>query len=244
MVTLTEAAAPLDGLLHPVPPVTPGICRVCHHVPGPGYPQCASCHRTTSQVSRPLQHVLPMTAFQTGGQVWHHLRYYKDARDPAVRETLLIPLLAVLTRFLQRHGRCVAPDGWDAITCVPSTRHPEQPHPLLTGMQRVGSLRDAVVNLLGPGASAITHNHAADDGYRALDRGTERVLLADDTFTTGARLQSAASALSLAGYDIVGAVVIGRVFTPDFSDSHGRVWQMCEERAFDPDVCAACDEPW
>lgn len=36
---------------------------------------------------------------------------------------------------------------------------------------------------------------------------------ADDTFTTGATFQSAASALSLAGADVVAGVVVGRVIT-------------------------------
>jgi orotate phosphoribosyltransferase len=43
------------------------------------------------------------------------------------------------------------------------------------------------------------------------------VLLIDDTFTTGARIQNCASALTLAGADVVGAVIVGRFMRPDWS---------------------------
>ena len=44
------------------------------------------------------------------------------------------------------------------------------------------------------------------------------MLLLDDTFTTGASFQSAASALSLAGADVVAGVVIGRVIDTGNAD--------------------------
>ena len=244
MVTFAEAAATLDGLLRPVPPVGPGICRVCHHVPSPGFDDCWSCGTTMGQVSMPVQHVVPITIYETRGQVWHHLRQYKDSPDPATRKQLRIPLLAVLARFLTRHGDCVAPGGWDLITCVPSTRRTETQHPLLRGMRRVRSLQESVADLLEPGPTALGHNQADDRGYVVSEPGSERVLLVDDTFTTGARLQSAASALSLAGHEVAGAVVIGRVFTPDWSADHQRVWDDCCARPFDPTMCVECDEHW
>jgi predicted amidophosphoribosyltransferase len=44
-----------------------------------------------------------------------------------------------------------------------------------------------------------------------------RILLVDDTFTSGATFQSAASALALGGADVIAGVVIGRVI--DTSDT-------------------------
>lgn len=244
MVTLDEAAAPLDGLLRPVPPTQPRVCRVCHHVPNPGFDTCWSCSETMSQVSRPLQHVVPITVYEVGEQVWHHLRKYKDSPHPDLREQMLIPILAVLARFLVRHGRCIAPGGWDIITCVPSTRRAEAQHPLLSGMLRVGSLKDSTVPLLSPGPADLGHNRASDQGFVATESGSGSVLLVDDTFTTGARLQSAASALAMDGYNVVGAVVVGRVFRHEWGDDHARVWDECLRRPFDPDRCVLCDDRW
>jgi hypothetical protein len=44
-----------------------------------------------------------------------------------------------------------------------------------------------------------------------------RILLIDDTFTSGARLQSAASALALAGATVVAAFTLGRFIRPDYN---------------------------
>jgi hypothetical protein len=47
-------------------------------------------------------------------------------------------------------------------------------------------------------------------------RQQQILLLLDDTFTTGARLQSAASALQLAGARMAGAVVVDRFVNPEY----------------------------
>ena len=69
--------------------------------------------------------------------------------------------------------------------------------------------------LLAKGVEQLGHMHASDNGYQVTkDVARLRVLLVDDTFTIGARVQSAASALQNAGAHVVAAVVAGRVIDP------------------------------
>ena len=63
------------------------------------------------------------------------------------------------------------------------------------------------------------------------------MILVDDTFTSGARIQSAASALALAGANVVAAVTIGRVINPRFNDATAELWADARGTRFDFDVC-------
>lgn len=76
--------------------------------------------------------------------------------------------------------------------------------------------------MLEPGSAQIGHNSAHDQGF-TVSRSVEgsKVLLIDDTFASGARVQSAASALSLAGASVVSVLVVARVIKPSFNES---VW--------------------
>ncbi|MGO9149279.1 MAG: ComF family protein [Acidimicrobiales bacterium] len=53
----------------------------------------------------------------------------------------------------------------------------------------------------------------------------KRILLIDDTRTTGATAQGAASALSNGGATVVGILTIGRVIKPSFSETVNEYWQ-------------------
>lgn len=106
----------------------------------------------------------------------------------------------IIARFAARHLRCVARVlGGDpaVVTSVPSTRaSPRQGiHPLEAAVTRVGALASRYAPLLVRGSAYVDHNRADDDAFavqRVLSR--ERVLVVDDTLTTGARLQSTVSA--------------------------------------------------
>jgi len=66
---------------------------------------------------------------------------------------------------------------------------------------------------------------ASDAAYEVVaDVAGLDLLLIDDTFTTGASIQSAASALQLAGANVVGAVVVGRVINPEFTPETKALW--------------------
>lgn len=62
------------------------------------------------------------------------------------------------------------------------------------------------------------------------------VLVIDDTWTSGARIQSAAWALKLAGATRVAAVVIGRHFDRDYGENE-RYFQQAKKIPFSWEVC-------
>jgi adenine/guanine phosphoribosyltransferase-like PRPP-binding protein len=115
-------------------------------------------------------------------------------------------------------------------------------HPLTTAIKLVPSLRDQYEPLLRRGSQALQHNVASDDGYEPLRQlKGERILLVDDTFTSGARAQSAASVLSNAGATVAAIVPIGRVISPEFNDQTAEYWKRQSRLVFDFDVCCVGD---
>jgi adenine/guanine phosphoribosyltransferase-like PRPP-binding protein len=67
-----------------------------------------------------------------------------------------------------------------------------------------------------------------------------RILLLDDTFTTGAKLFSAAAALRHAGAEVVGPVVIGRHAQPSWQPT-ADLLDWLSEREWDQTRCCRCN---
>ena len=66
---------------------------------------------------------------------------------------------------------------------------------------------------------------ASDGGYAVMrDVDGVNILFVDDTFTSGARIQSATSALTLARATVVAAIPIGRVINPQFNEATREHW--------------------
>jgi phosphoribosylpyrophosphate synthetase len=196
-------------------------------------------------VSRPTRYVVPISLYTVNSQLWHVLRYYKDGTGPST-ELLAMQVAAILARFTAKHLTCVAAllgGQPDVVTSVPSTRVQPRPggHPLETAITRVSALAKLHAPLLRRGPAPVDHNNADDDAFIApRPLSGERVLVIDDTLTTGARLQSAASALHLSGASAVAGVVIGRVIDPDWNDSCRRIWDQARAALFSFDQCCLC----
>jgi predicted amidophosphoribosyltransferase len=223
-------------------PIGPGVCDVCHGVPGPGWERCWSCAQTIRQVSRPIELVVPISLTELLGQLHHVLRSYKREDYPlSVRDRFRLQVSALLARFLWQHGDCIraaAGEDWDCITIVPSSQGRSGVHPLEEAIRMFPFLADQYRRLLGTGTAKAVHNRASDKAFRVTEDVTgTRVLLVDDTFTSGARAQSAASALQLAGARVVAMVPIGRVIKPDFSTEAAALLTRARAHAFDFAIC-------
>lgn len=231
----------------PVPPHGDGICDVCHGCPKPGWRRCWSCSQSIGSVSRPIELVVPISLYRVGEQLWEGLRGYKYGWHAHVRERHLLRIAATLHRFMRDHAQCVhdaAGDDWDVVTVVPSKRGRED-HPFERAVQLGRDLRRLYRPLLAARhTDQIDRVYGSDDAFAAIeDVGGQRVLLLDDTFTSGATFQSAASALSLAGANVVAGVVIGRVITTNdprypFRDEY---WERQRRIPFSFDVCCLED---
>ena len=191
----------------------------------------------------PVELVVPISLTELLGQLHHSLKTYKlEGYPQPVRARFQLQLSALITRFLGDHSACIAAaagDEWDCLTIVPSSRGRVGAHPLENVIRMSSFLAKYYRALLVPGPTHARHNQAADDAYAVTEDATDlRVLLLDDTFTSGARIQSAASALQLAGARVVAAVPIGRVVKPEFSAESAALLKAAREQPFDFGVCA------
>jgi hypothetical protein len=131
-------------------------------------------------------------------------------------------------------------DGFDVVTTVPSSdgaRGARHPLDQLVG-DLVGPVRGRYERLLRRTDAAVTPHHFNIHKYEAVrEVGDRSVLLVDDTWTTGANVQSAAVALKGAGAGRVAALVIGRYVNRGWGDNDQHLRSM---PAFDWEACAWC----
>ena len=239
MPTVVEVTEPLRSIYCTVPRAGPGVCAVCHSQPGAGFNDCYSCHAAISQVSYPLRVIVPISLMSKDGQLYFELRHYKDAPPSATTQRFQRNVAAIIGRFLDDHGACIAAAagrGWDAITIVPSTRNRVGAHPLADAVRLLIPTGESLVDTLRANPSWTGGDReAADERFEVITEVTGRsILIVDDTMTTGARIQSAASALSLAGATVVAAVPVGRLVNPEHSPD---VWRAAAVQTYDFDVC-------
>lgn len=185
-----------------------------------------------SQVSRPCRRVVPLSLYSVGDPLHDLLRRYKDGASAVARRHHQALVGALAARFLWEHRSCLLAGSarpWDALTTVPSTsgrgsRAGRRPHPLVEALRMVPYLAARHRELLAWTGLALGHNRASDGAFEVTAAvGGARILLLDDTYTSGARAQSAASALALAGAEVLAVVVVGRVVdTPAGGPQAGR----------------------
>lgn len=237
MATLKEIALALTSVCTAVPPVGDGVCACCHGCPGPGYATCYNCYEVKSQLSHPCDLVVPISLYEIPSQLHHMLRNYKSDTSPAARrDAFSIQVLSLLAYFLVNHRGCIVASAggkWDAIATVPSSRPRRGEHPLVTAIRLLPWLGGQYHDVLKLGSEPVRHNSASDLGFEVTaDVAGTGYLLIDDTFTTGATAQSAASALNLAGADVKAIVTVGRVINPKFNATVGQYW----DRQHTPDA--------
>lgn len=207
------------------------------------------------QVTHPCGLVVPISLYEIPSQLHHQLRHYKSDRySEQFTSQFEARVVSLLAHFLSLHTSCIqdaAGREWDIIVSVPSSQHRPGDHPFVYAINRVASLHEQHESLLEKGPIQIDHLSASDTGYRCKrELSGERILIVDDTFTTGARAQSAASALTLAGGDVVGIVPVGRVIKPEFSETVKEYWDRQRRLSFSFEECCLEEEvederdPW
>jgi predicted amidophosphoribosyltransferase len=214
-VTVAEASDPYANFMINPAPLGPGVCSTCRGFPNPGYGRCHGCSFNPSL----LDAFVPITYSVHLEQMHTELRGYKEDDYPeATRSRSTLGLAAVLWRFLDMHEPCVARTtdvaAFDHVVTVPSntTTRDNRPGGLRAVVSEIcGHTRDRYVRALVPtdrGSSG--RNFDADRFIATLRLDGSSVLLIDDTWTSGAKAQSAAHALRQAGAKKVACVVLGR----------------------------------
>lgn len=243
--TIVELTDSFAGALTVVPPIQPGVCDLCHGPIEEARARCWSCAQTSSVVSHPVDLVVPISLCARGGQLHHTLRSYKDASRPQIRHQFTRLLGALLGRFLDIHSACIAEASgrrWDYITTVPSTKPRPGRRPLEDAIVMVKELASMHQRALERGPTVVERLRPAEDNFRAVgDLTGDAVLLLDDTFTSGTRVQAAASTLQAAGAAVTGAVVVGRFINPNYNAAATELWKRVNDVPFDFEWCCIHD---
>ena len=202
-----------SGCCAPAAPGTcmPPLCGTCRGPARPGSSRCHQCALHAECLSGLLPDVVvPIAYAAKGGEHARNLWLYKSAEPEAAAAAAV--LRALLVVFLHDHGPCAwRRAGMTAPThmaLVPSGRGRPGPHPLWS----------MAAPFLAMPWAALSLRSRDDQEVRDLDPGRfmaqrvpgARVVLLDDTWTSGASAASATAALKLAGARSVAVIVLGR----------------------------------
>lgn len=204
---------------------------------------CATCRRTTEGFERCLQcnrhfqahgqeladEIVPISLAFKGKQLAHVLWHYKNSGSEAVRRRFTDELLTVLANFLRRHADCLG--AFDVVTIVPSSQGRTSPLVDVLG-RRLGLTRGRFADVLTTSGENTRLMRPERYEVTVGVQGAS-VLLVDDTWTSGASLQSSAVALKRVGATHVVALVIGRHL-----DEPGPALPL----PFDWTVCGLCQQ--
>ena len=237
MATVSELTAPYGNfMLAPQP--GPGVCDTCFDLLDQTHTRC---HRCRTQPGC-LDAAAPISYSVAHEQLHHTLRAYKRLPD-AVARRFQLELAAVLWRFLDEHEPCVAKaaevPGFDLVTAVPSgSRERDEHHPLQRMLARlIAPTRSRYERLLTRASTNVPPREFSPEKFApARELHGQTVLLIDDTWTTGARVRSAAAALKSAGAGTIAAVVIGRHLHRDWAQNERGLSRLT--RPFDWERCA------
>ncbi|HEX3461674.1 MAG TPA: hypothetical protein VHT49_12275 [Acidimicrobiales bacterium] len=214
-----------------------GVCRVCEGPTQPGFGLCFCCSTLVRRLRMPLAPVTAVTPYRVGDEMHRLLRGYKDASEAEARSARTARLAGLLCQWLGDHqGRLSGRTGgpWDMVVGVPSSHRPGAPVDAL--VQGVPALARKHRPLLVGGTEPTDHLVASRRGFAvAADRESrdrtrgDRALVVDDSFTTGARAQSAVAALRMAGIRVAGVLVVGRVVAPETAPWQAAYWRSTED---------------
>ena len=242
MDALEKRTSALQPSLVPVPPRGSGVCWTCHGPSAAGY--CDSCARQRERVAKPLRGLVPITLYWKSseteyGAFYDHLKRYKNH---PVSDSMGIDLAALVVRFMRDHRECLEQKfgPWDSIVTVPSSSLGKRDgtHPLAALIRRT-----SMGTQLGEPCLTATGVHhetrrASDELFRTTRSVVdERILLLDDTCVSGAKIQSAASRLSLDGAKVVCGMVIGRQVNPEYNDESKALFERLSAEPFDFGTC-------
>lgn len=223
-----------------------GVCVVCRGQVASDSERCAPCQAHFDEFGdRLADHTVLLAyaeAYRKNGfhQTVHDLMHYKGKDGVPPSEALLAKLAAIVRAAGALHADCfraVLGGGklWGAVTFVPSLRYPSVDHPV---SRLANSFKGSIAEwdpswvFLQPQNMGAKHAVTVDrflvpPDFRAIVEGAS-VLVIDDTWTTGANVQSASLALKAAGAQSVTGLCLAR-------------WQ---DARFQTQLCASLSEPY
>ena len=210
-----------------VPVAAPALgvcCEVCRSGVSTGYSRCSQCYR------HDVPRVLPISMSVHQSQLHHRLRNYKAAPSSEGRREHSLVLAALLGLFLERHQECLG-GMHDYVVTVPSPSR-DALDPVVSTLRGLSRRRIEALRAIGTSTRPEYELVAPRMDGRV-------VLLLDDTFTSGQSIAAAHRVLSEGGAKILGPLVIGRHFRPDFPTSI-ELWSCLQAHKWSLDRCGLC----
>lgn len=215
------------------------VCRRCFNFTG-GYELCYACAAGEQHAD-----VVVPISYSVAHEELHHLLASYKRTSGVVADRAALVITAILWRFLTEHEGCVAraagARSFDLVTTVPSgdlARDTQHPLRRIVG-ELSAPTRERHARLLCRTTVDVAPRRFHSRRFEARRRiDGARVLLIDDTWTTGASAQSAAAALKAAGARTVAAVVVGRHVNREWNENDHRLRGLSPR--FEWSQCAAC----
>lgn len=214
LIALSDALA---TELVPMPSDAPDVCPMCRSGRTSPETLCNSCTTTSSQVAHYCPTIIPISFYETPSRLRDRMHDFKEHSEPAVRSVERRAVAAIVARYIKEHGNALAErfGAWDGVVAVPSTHHDESPALQTAIEQNFPDDLGPFVRPLRRGTSDVVFNRASETGFSVTeDVAGRHFLLSDDTFTTGAHIQSAHHALVAAGATVPVAIVVTRKINP------------------------------
>lgn len=221
----------------------PGICSYCHGANWRATPSCPTCNGHHASLGRTkADFIVPISYALDTMQHARNLRSYKQ---PNPSDAALRILTALFESFLDLHFACLCNVAGGSLThyiTVPTTKNRTN-HPLDLICASLPLRRLHAV--AQPGAFDNGNSHRLDlDGFKLPeeDLNGQRILVIEDTWAAGARVQSLAHLLKRAGAKSVIAVVLGRWVSSGFDNGAHLVEAIKDSGPLDPTRCVLHQE--
>ena len=174
--------------------------------------RCWNCTQVAAEFDLPAVPLDLISLYRKPSQLRQWLTCYKGRLDESESESFIPEYVgivkALLSRYFYEHGvRITVRAPADCVVVVPSTSRPP-PHPLHSIVVEIG-MQVPGRALLRRGPGVLGFNQPARDGFASAEKcSPQRVILVDDVYTAGARINSEVVALADAGHDVCGAFVM------------------------------------
>lgn len=202
-----------------------GVCGICRSWRSGDFPVCWNCQSAIERLGVATP-VLAVSLYSKPSELREWLTFYKPGRGHVV-EAYGDLLRQMINDFLVAYGSAMHEDfgPFDYAIPIPSAGS-------ATGA--VSGLFEPSSRLLAPlrpalnfGARATVKAGTQDPSWFTVTGSVEgdRVVVIDDVYASGARAQSAASALRGCGAEVRVIFVVARRMNPEFTTAARRLWR-------------------